>query len=781
MSKQTLDLGGFWRLRGEDPSGSGRTYTLEAAAPGHVHAALVHAGILDDPFWRDAAAGSAWVQRCAWTYALRFDVPPSFPSGWTVLQFDGLAGDCTVRLNGHVLGKPASGLHPIWYEVGDFLRSGENRLDLAFAPMAQGTPCVSAQAPASLAGPAVWRDVRIEAFDAARIGECTVQTTKATPDRAEVSLRLAIESRTHEPLVAEIEIFGPDQRRRLHRLVDLGEPRLEAAFAVPEPALWWPNGHGPQPLYSAFVKLLGQEGRLLDQRRFCFGLRTVAFFEDADEAPIAIVNGRRVFLQGANWLPADPWPARVQPSRYDRWLALAQRAGVNCMRAWGGGIYEADAFWDACDRLGILVLQDFIVPEDASAQNEAAWAEIRREARHIVPHLTNHPSLAAWTSGTAPAQATLEALMPAFSQLDPERAFLRMPPPARNVPSLHADGTWENTDSREHGVDVPSGLVLDYRAPGAPCLASLLKFMTAEDAVEPTAKMWRFHSPQMPYWTTPTEDDLELPGASRVNEKNNCAFSELDHAVLGLYGRLQDPHLRLTAMEHLQCDWIRLACEAARRRAFDCTGLLFWTYNDSWPAVSSSLLDYYGTPKAGYYGMKRGFRPLIAAWEPLKDHVRLWLCSNRPQSTEARIRVAFQPWTGEPTWTRETSISTGTDAAQQVMEIARTGLASQGVLVADVAFEGGADRAIYYPGLPKDMALPSALLQVRHEQRPGGEGAVAITANIYARVVTLEGDAEFDDNYFDLMPGESRTIGWRPLDPRYAGPPRVRAWNGEAV
>lgn len=285
--------------------------------------------------------------------------------------------------------------------------------------------------------------------------------------------------------------------------------------------------------------------------------------------------------------------------------------------------------------------------------------------------------------------------------------------------------------------------------------------MTPADAVELEASLWRFHA-----------------RSSASGGRND--FEELAAIAARVYGEQPDPNLRLAAMEYVQCEWVRMACETARRRTFDCSGLLFWTYNDCWPAISSSLVDAYGRPKAGYYGMKRGFRPVIAALEPREDAVRIWVCSH-VSGVEAAVRATFQPWTGGAAWTQEISVTADAAAPVHALDVARSGLTPQGVLAAEVTWEGGFDRTIYYAGPPRSMALPSALLEVHAVQRPGGEGAVTIQTNVYARGVTLEGAAEFEDNYFDMLPGEMRTIGWRPLTPQFAGPPRVRAWNGGAV
>lgn len=165
-------------------------------------------------------------------------------------------------------------------------------------------------------------------------------------------------------------IYSPDGRpvwkKRLH--VTDRQVRLQAD--VVQPQLWWPCGYGEQPLYRLEVRLFSPEEELLDEKTVSFGIRTVrieqlmdqpgsqeeamtrslreAVASDRNTEPgesfTLLINGRRIFCKGANWVPASPFPSEVSEATYDKLISLAAKANLNLLRCWGGGIYEREAF-----------------------------------------------------------------------------------------------------------------------------------------------------------------------------------------------------------------------------------------------------------------------------------------------------------------------------------------------------------------------------------------------------------------------------------------------------
>ena len=101
-------------------------------------------------------------------------------------------------------------------------------------------------------------------------------------------------------------------------------------------------------------------------------------------------------MRGANWIPDDCFPSRIDRARYERSIGNATDSGMNLLRVWGGGIYESEDFYEICDRDGLMVWQDFLFACAAYAEEEPLRGEVVAEAREAVTRLTPHPSLVLW-------------------------------------------------------------------------------------------------------------------------------------------------------------------------------------------------------------------------------------------------------------------------------------------------------------------------------------------------------------------------------------------------
>jgi beta-mannosidase len=201
-------------------------------------------------------------------------------------------------------------------------------------------------------------------------------------------------------------------------------------------------------------------------------------------------------------------------------------------------------------------------------------------------------------------------------------------------------------------------------------------------------------------------------------------------------------------------------------------------YNDCWPATGWSMVDAYGVPKAGWYGMKSACNPLVCSIEAAEGGFRVWVVNATQEAVSGTLRLAVQPWTGAPAWQMEAPFTAPANASGVALVLdeasgAVRALDKGSVLVADLQADGHSDRTWYYPGMPHEMAPPPTRLSVAP-----GDGTVTIATEGYARSVMIEGDVVAADNYFDMLPGETRTIAWRPV-PGLEPPTEVRVtcWN----
>jgi len=811
INKHIITLNGTWQVCGYEDAAEAEI-RLDVMVPGQIHDDLIRAKKIPDPFWRDQAQQCQWVEDYNWCYRKEFECPADFAGGWQVLECEGLDTFAAIRLNGVEIGRSDNMFIPHRFEVTGKLKKGKNVLEVDFQSHQQalaGKPsdkyfsCFSGDRVFArkmqcgfgwdwvhrLVTCGIWRPIRLVSYSQARIEDVYVCTKTIDNQMAEVNVELTVEQRNSSGITAELVMRDNEGKRVAEKRLETIKDISSHAFRLDAPRLWWPNGQGEQPLYSCEVTLFNAEGNILDEKRDSFGIRTVELDTTPDEKGccfILKINGRPIFCKGGNWVPADPFPARIPAEKYQRLISQVARANINMLRGWGGGIYEPPAFWEACNRHGILIMQDFMLAcADYPEDDPQFMQQLEKEFSLAIQMLRNHPALVLWTGGNelgmnsdpqsnySGRKIAEQISGPLCQKLDPNRPFLPTSPwggKTNNDPAWGESHTsaWYDTgfllsdmrDYRRRISDCTFRFASESAIVGAPPLHSLRKFMSEDDIFGPDKALWEYRTKDNPY-----------NGIDAMTH-----YDMLVKTAEQLYGRTEDPILRLRHMEYVQCEWIRLAMEAARRRMFFSSGLLFWMYNDCWPASGWSMLDYYGFAKAGWYGMKRACAPVIAALAPAGDHVELWMINDLPEKASVSYRLFVQPFSRSAEIFQEDTILLPPNSTHKLADFPGDKLKPDIILICDSNHSMGTDRAIYYPGPLHDVLLPKTKLHVT-QRNNGCTGVVTITAEKYARVVTLEGDLDFSDNYFDLLPGKSREITWTCPAGEFDGSVNVICWN----
>ncbi|GAB3999972.1 hypothetical protein GCM10029992_30390 [Glycomyces albus] len=414
-AKRTLHEG--WSLT----AGGGSRLDVEglpANVPGSVHTALLEAGLIPDPYVDRNERDLSWIGRTDWTYRTAFEYRAE-PRDGVELCFDGLDTVARVTLNGRVLGETANMHRRYRFDAREAIRDGANELEVAFtSPYAYAEaqrdrlgdrPNSYAPEPnnfirkapsdfgwdwgPNLAGAGIWRPVRLETWNIARIDQ-VVPRVGVEDGRGAVEL----EVRLHRAVDTDVDLHCSvgDAERTVRIAAD--ETEAVVRLEIDDPELWWPRGFGDQPLYEASVAVRAH-GAELDSWDKRIGFRTVELDTepDADGRPYNLkVNGRTVWVRGVNWIPDDTLHTRVDAARYERRLRQAAEANVNYVRVWGGGLYESEEFYEACDRLGLMAAQDFLFSCAAYPEEEPFWSEVEAEARDNLARLAPHPSLVTW-------------------------------------------------------------------------------------------------------------------------------------------------------------------------------------------------------------------------------------------------------------------------------------------------------------------------------------------------------------------------------------------------
>ncbi|HTX73682.1 MAG TPA: glycoside hydrolase family 2 protein, partial [Rectinemataceae bacterium] len=332
------------------------------------------------------------------------------------------------------------------------------------------------------------------------------------------------------------------------------------------------------------------------------------------------VNGRDIFCKGANWIPADALPSRWTKDHVERLLRSAVDANMNCLRVWGGGRYEAEAFYELCDELGILVWQDFMFSCALYPASADFLAEVEAEARHQVRRLMDHPSLALWCgnnealgaitwyeeSRANPARYLVDydrltegVVGRVVRELDPGRPWWPSSPsagPNDFSDNWHSDGrgdmhywsVWHEGKPFSAYLDVRPRFCSEFGFQSLPSPAAAASFLPAgeRNITSPTMEHHQRH---------PRGNSIILETMSR-------------------YFRMPSGfEVTLYLSQVQQALAIRTAVSYWRSLMPHCMGTLYWQLNDLWPVASWSSLDYDGGWKLLHYEARRFFDPVFLA------------------------------------------------------------------------------------------------------------------------------------------------------------------------
>jgi beta-mannosidase len=825
VSEQTLN--GRWQLRQ-----CGTEDWIPARVPGGVHLDLMAAGRIPDPFVADNELRVMWVAESDWEYRRTFRIEPASsrpaedgPVARRLLVFEGLDTLAEVNLNGARLGS-ADNMFRTWrWDVTDRLLVGENTLSIVFrspvqyaremeakrhldhprdslpgAPYLRKAPChFGWDWGPKLPNVGLWKGVRLETWTQARIGDLRLgQKTDTRRAKARVTARVRVDRMAAGALTAVMSLHHPNGRldtvqadlAALRSKAEAGSFAAESStvdlsIEVADPELWWPNGLGGQPLYRVEVVLSAGE-RELDRRALTVGLRTLELRRKPDqwgESFTFVVNGVPVFAKGSNWIPADSFPARVGEAELERLIGAAAAANHNMIRVWGGGYYESEAFYDLCDRHGILVWQDFMFACSVYPLTDAGFVEnLRAEATEQVRRLRHRACLALWCGNNEMERGWASWGWSRPETQDLKQAYLRFfgeTLPAWVEAEDGATPYWPSSPSSGRPLEAPIG---DRAGDEHEWVVwhALAPFESYKDST------WRFVSEfgfeSLPAMATvaafaPDPADWNL-GSPMMDHHQRCASGNARILYyLAQHFRLPNDFPSMVFLSQvLHAEAMRVGVEHWRRQRARCGGALYWQLNDCWPVSSWASIDYFGRWKALHYVSRRFFEPVLLS------------CSVEPEGAAGGDVVAVavtndrpEPFAGDVRWTVERL--SGSVVASGVAAVAAAGAATTRICAVDVAaatadretrrtmvvvaelWAGGLRLSTQVVPLVRDKELQLAPPRIRTtvQVEAGGRAVARLRSASLARRVelSLEGqDVLFDDNYFDLPAGRDLEVGF---------------------
>lgn len=822
------DLSGTWLLRGINglrgfksdclKEEIDRRLYINADVPGEVHLDLLAAGRIADPYHRLNHLACRWVEDQVWIFRRTFTADHALDAAQVQLIFERLDGPAVIHLNGQEVGRHANSFRPCRIDVTGKLRQGQNLLIVELesglhhvAELEVGGFDVGLESQLSkrhwlrqpqcsfgwdwttrLLNIGISAPVRLEWFDTAAIAEVALLSeVPDTLDRATLRVRVWIDAARQGDALLQVKL--PDAKLTQQKTIQLtpGSHLHELTVAVPNPRLWYPRTHGRQPLYNVEIEL-SADGKMLDTAARRTGFRRVVVDQsphpDGGQYFRFIINGQCVFLKGANWIPADMIFCRSAGDRARKLVALAEQANFNFLRIWGGGLYESEDFYNACDQAGIVVWQEFIFSCGKYPATDKKFVdEVRTEATHQVRRLSPHPSLVIWCGNNEQEWGAWDWGFAHTDQALTDHGLYHVILPQIVAAEDPTRFYWPS--SPYSGPDRhPNAFEIGDQHPWQVCMGP--------DG--PNFFAYRDMDPRMPN----EGGVLGVPNTAVLDEclpddqRHLQSFAWCEHAnghdsafavqpkterIVRHWTGLDPQQMPLETFAYysglLQAEGLTEYANAFRRRMHSTSAAAFWMYNDCWPTTTSwTVVDYRLRRNLAYHPVRRAFADCRAIVAPDGDGLAIVGVNDTLTPRPAQLRYGlFALAGGLPVDITESVELPANSAAVLARLDAKTIAAlhdgSCGAFTLLIDENGNTidqSRIFLTPFKDLSFAKPEVQVDCRHAQ-------ATFTSNVFCWGLCLDltGQADLSDNLFDLLPG----IAYRLPCPADKPPKVIRCGN----
>ncbi|OJJ34489.1 hypothetical protein ASPWEDRAFT_112507 [Aspergillus wentii DTO 134E9] len=801
--------------------------------PSVVHQDLKANNKLEDPFVGFNELKARWVNEKSWTYRNILQ-KPAVPAGSSVfLVFDGLDTFAKVRLDGNIILESDNMFLAHRVDVTKALEAeGQHVLEIDFDcamlraqklreqdtkhnwASFNGDPARMSVRKAQyhwgwdwgpvLMTAGIWRDVRLEVYSARVSDLWTEIQLSSNHQAADISAFAELETISSGPYEANftLRLHGKEVAQQKVTVTD--NSFAKATLHLEKPSLWWPNGYGDQTLYEITVSVVnGQDEFHRISKKF--GIRTAEVIQQHDKHGKSFffrINGFDIFCGGSCWIPSDSLLPSITRDRYRKWVQLMVAGRQVMVRVWGGGIYEDDHFYEACDEFGIMVWQDFMF----GCGNYPAWPKllesIQEEATYNVRRLRHHPSIVIyvgnnedyqvqeqaglfydykdknpenWLKTDFPARYIYEELLPSVVQELCPQTFYHPGSPWGDgkwtsdptVGDLHQWNVWHGTQEKYQIFDTLGGRFnSEFGMEAFPHLPTIEYFVENEADKYPQSHVLDFHN---------KADGHERRIATYLVENVRTATD-------------LDTYIYLTQL--IQAEAMMFGYRGWRRQWGDerhCGGALLWQINDCWPTISWAIVDYFLRPKPAYYAVARVLNPIAVgvrrehhdwsvthAQPPKTSKYELWIASSLQNHVSGKIELRFisintgleirEPIVREnirllPNGTTDVIVDGIIDhAAEPEPHVLAARLWVDGRLVA---------RDVDWPQPFKYLEFSDRGLDVKKVSESSTKQTLVISTKKPVKCLVFEerDGVRLSDSAIDLVPGDDQTVDITGLNP----------------
>jgi mannosylglycoprotein endo-beta-mannosidase len=562
-------------------------------------------------------------------------------------------------------------------------------------------------------------------------------------------------------------------------------------YVLKNPKLWWPSGYGKQDMYALKISFLEKGTKLCDSQTVNIGVREIQTEWNATTSSKQIsVNGQKIFIKGGNWIMSDAM-LRLSKERYDTEIRYHRDMNLNLIRIWGGSLTERPEFFDACDKYGMLVFQDFWISGDANGRwvdpmkSEDQW--VRRKypndhklflesAADMIKMIRNYASLAIWCGGneiTPPEDILVplrDSILPA---LDGTRWFVdysNSDDMSRNIIGGNGDGPYgiQNIstfwDYKTYPFNSEVGSV------GVGDLESLERIIPKENLIAPQFIAADKREPKGPSEKVDSVWDYH----------NYLGVGYEDHILP--YGKPTDVGDFAKKAQLVNYNQYRGLMEGFSSHMWEWyTGVIIWKTQNPWTSMRGQMYDYYLDPNACLFGLRSGSESLHAMYNPTdgmvmvvnngfeaKRNLMLVIKSYDMEGKEKTLMQVFcfmDPSSHKrigsiKKMVDEASAKKGSFLTMQLLDENQKELSNNLYWMAD-------EKGIY-SGLNE---LKPAQLTATAKQLKAGKVEVTLSnpangpVNFFNRISLVDAGTKkrilpvfYDDNYFSVVPGAAKKI-----------------------
>ncbi|MCM1448901.1 MAG: hypothetical protein NC082_01020 [Clostridiales bacterium] len=654
----------------------------------------------------------------------------------------------------------------------------------------------------------IWRDITLYATGPVALRHPFVKSELSKPsyDRASQTIRVDVVNPGHHTVncvvKGEIEGTGIKFEKKVKVLRGM---EVEVSFTpedfpqlhIDNPKLWWPVNKGPQNLYTLNMQV-ETDGKISDHLTTRFGIREVTSdCNTPDGSRVFYINGHRLFIRGSNWIPEAMLRTSEERTRAE--LRYTRQAGINLLRQWGGGIAESDLFYDLCDELGILVWQEFWLTGDT--RHPADSYNYLANVESTVKRIRNHPSLAYYVASNESTEVSGTPEL--IERLDGTRGYQMQ----SECDGIHDGSPYKQVNPMQHYENTASprgsridGFNPEYGAPTIPTAAVLREMMDSTDLWPMNKDVWDYLDGNGFHLVSSMYTDM-------VNEYGESKSIDEFAFKAQLVGAMNSKSIWEV--------WNYNKLDFGDRF---CSGLLFWYHNCPVRQVAARMWDWSLEPTASLYHTARSLEPLHPQFDYLKNTVSVVNDYYRAFN-DYTVTACVYNIDSKKVWEKSANVNMPADGVAndvitiefprnlyQVHFINLTLRDETGRQVASNFYWRSKDRyegskSLTGPcvsGFKSLQKMPRAVVSVKCDTEKRGQSTFTTVTLCNSsdkiaffnmiELTDTEGSplrpSFYDDNYFTLMPRESRTVTIETENshiPQDGALLKVCGWNSPSV